>query len=82
MDKLIRAQKRNESVLKQLEAEIGASDYTVKSLAAAIGKDYITFRRYVRGERPMPMNVLWDALEALDVPEEVFFRRARERFEG
>lgn len=82
MDKLERAQKRNDAVLQQLSAEIAASGFTVKSLAAAIDKDYVTFRRYVKGERPMPIGVLGDALDALGVTEEVFFRRARERFEG
>lgn len=82
MDKHERAQKRQDAVLAQLQAEIAANGHTMKSLAAEVSKDYLTFRRYVKGERPMPMNVYWDTLDALGIPEEVFIARVRERFES
>lgn len=68
-----------EAVLAQLNAEITAHKHTVKSLAALIGIDYNTFRRYANGERAMPLPVFWAAIEALEIPDEVFVRRARTR---
>ena len=69
------------AILDQLNAEIGASDHTPKSLARALEMDYGTFLRYTKGERPMPMIVLWQAVSALGVPQLVFAQRAQERFE-
>lgn len=81
MENKSRAQKRSQAVVDQLNAEIGASRYNVKSLAEAMGVDYYTFRRYTKGERELPMNVLWNAIDALGISEETFFRRVLDRFE-
>jgi len=77
-----RAAKYTEAVLAQLNAEISAAGTDVKSLAGRLQMDYNTFRRYTIGERPMPMTVLWSALEALGVDEVVFIDRAKARNEG
>lgn len=70
------------AVLAQLNAEIKAAGYSEKSLAAVIGISYGVFRRYLRGERPLPMSVYWTILDALALDETVFVGRARARFEG
>lgn len=68
-----------QAMLDQLNAEIGASGYTIKSLAKAEGRDYNTFRRYVKGERPMPMIDLWSAIDRLGIDQVEFARRALDR---
>lgn len=77
-----RARKYTESVLAQLNAEISAAGSDVKSIAGRLKMDYNTFRRYTIGERPMPMHVLWAALEVLEVDEVAFIDRAKARNEG
>lgn len=74
-----RARTYTEAVLAQLNAEIAAHDTTVKDLAGELGMDYNTFRRYTKGERDMPMPVLWDAIAALGIDELTFITRAKER---
>ena len=69
-------------ILEQLNAEIGASDYTVKSLVIALEMDHNTFRRYTKGERAMPMVTLWAAINQLGVSQLVFVQRAQERYES
>lgn len=70
---------RTRRVLAQLEAEIAAHQHSIKSLALKMGKPYVTFRRYVKGERAMPADDLLDALDALGVDYTDFMRRAAER---
>lgn len=82
MDNKKAAEAYTRAVLDQLNAEIGASDYTVKSLALAMGMDHNTFRRYAKGERPMPMVVLWAAINQLGIPQMVFAQRAQDRYES
>jgi len=82
VDKNSRAEAYTKAILDQLNAEIGASDYTVKSLAGALEKDYNTFRRWVIGEKPMPMVVLWAAIDQLGIPQLVFAQRAQDRYEN
>ncbi len=82
METTNRAEAYTKAIMDQLNAEIGASDFTVKSLAAAMGMDYNTFRRYVQGERPMPMVVLWSAIDQLEIPQLVFAERAQQRYES
>lgn len=71
-----------QAVLDQLSAEIAAKGYTVKSLAAEMGRDYNTYRRWIIGERPMPVNALWATLDTLSVDGAVFMRRSQDRFES
>lgn len=70
---------RTRTVLAQLQAEIAAHQETVKSVALAMGRPYVTFRRYVIGERPMPADDLLDALDVLGLDYATFMRRAGER---
>lgn len=79
MKRTDQADRTTAAVLAQLEAEIVAHGHDVKSLAAEMGKDYNTFRRYVVGERAFPMPVLWAALESLGVSSEVFMSRVADR---
>jgi len=76
-----RAEQYQDAVLGQLNAEMSAKGYNVKTLAAAVGKDYNTFRRWMNGEREIPIRMLWRTIAALGVPAEVFTDRARRRLE-
>jgi len=76
------ARNYTKAILEQLNAEFAASGTDVKQVAAKLGIDYNTFRRYVNGERGMPMHVFWATLAALDIAEDVFVRRARERLDS
>lgn len=73
------AQRQAEASIAQLDAEIRASSFSMKSLAAAIGIDYLTFRRYLRGQRQMPTPILLMALDALGISGHAFFDRAAAR---
>jgi hypothetical protein len=68
-----------QAVLKQLAAEIAAHDYTAASLARALDRDPNTFRRWMRGEREMPLPVLAAILSHLDLDPAEFMTRARAR---
>lgn len=67
------------AVLAQLKAELGSSDYSMRSLAAAMEKPYGTIRLYLIGERDMPLWVLGRILEVLKVDPEKFMQRAKDR---
>jgi len=71
-----------DAAIAQLDAEIRASSFSMKSLAAAIGIDYLTFRRYLKGHRPMPTPILIMALVQLGVPAHTFFDRAAARLDS
>ncbi len=68
-----------QAVLTQLEAEIVAHRYSVTSLAAALGMDRNTLRRWVKGERDLPLPVLTAILDQLRLDPAVFMARARDR---
>lgn len=70
-----------DAAIAQLDAEIRASSFSMKSLAAAMGIDYLTFRRYVKGLRAMPTPILIMALVELGIPGHTFFDRAAARLE-
>jgi hypothetical protein len=67
------------AVLAQLKAELGTSDYSMRSLAAAMGEPYGTIRLYIIGERDMPVWALGKILETLSVDPEKFMQRAKDR---
>lgn len=67
------------AVLEQLVAEIAAHGKSVKSVAGLLGFDYNTYRRWIVGEREMPLDVLTRTLEVLHLDYAVFAARARER---
>lgn len=76
-----RAKQRAKAFADQLNAEIAASRYkNLKSLTQAEGWSYGTFLRYTTGERLPQMSVVYQILDALDVPPDVFFRRVEDRF--
>ena len=68
-----------EAILDQLRAEISAHGTTVKDTATVMEIDYWTFRKYVKGERDMPLDVLTRALDALGLDYPTFVRRASGR---
>ena len=82
MDSIDRAQRYVQASIEQLNAEVAAKGLDVKKLSVALKIDYNTFRRYMNGERPMPMHTFWRALEELGLEEETFVRRARERLQA
>lgn len=67
-----------EAILEQLRAEIAIRS-NVTETARAMGIDYWTFRKYVKGERELPLDVLTRALEALDLDYSTFLARAASR---
>jgi transcriptional regulator with XRE-family HTH domain len=77
-----RAKAYQDAVLAQLNAEIAAHDHTIRSLAVAMDIDYNTLRRYMLGERSIPMTTLWAVLGTLEVEEGTFMARAKERFQS
>lgn len=79
MPKSERAQKLAQSVLAQLNAEITAAGTDVKSVAARMGSDYNTIRRYLIGERKLPMGVLWEIADAISLDPTTLIARAKER---
>jgi transcriptional regulator with XRE-family HTH domain len=75
------AAKTNAAIFAQLNAEMKAHHFNVKTLAAALEVDYNTFRRYMNGERDFPLMTLWATLEVLETPLDVFTAAAKERLE-
>ena len=74
-----RAQQYVQASLDQLNAEIAAKGLDVKKVSVQLGIDYNTFRRYMNGERPLPMHTFWQTLSELGIDEGTFVRRVRER---
>lgn len=68
-----------EAVIAQLNAEIGASSFSKRSLAQEMGEPYGTILRYLNGERDLPVWVLGRILEVLKVDPEKFMQRAKDR---
>lgn len=68
-----------QAVLTQLQAEIKAHGETITSVSRTMGRNYDTIRRYVIGEKDMPVDVLWAVLDVLKIEPDVFMKRARER---
>lgn len=79
MDVSEQAAQTTAAILAQLTAEATAHGYTVKSLALAMGQDYNTYRRWVNGERDMPLLMLMQSLQTIGVPSDVFMQRAADR---
>jgi hypothetical protein len=67
-----------EAILEQLRAEIAIRS-NVKAIAEAMGIDYWTFRKYVNGERELPLDVLTRALAVLGLDYPTFASRAAAR---
>jgi hypothetical protein len=71
-----------EAILGQLNAEVAAHGHSIKAIAALCGYDYNTFRRWMKGEREIPLTVLLDVLQTIHLEPSVFFARARARETG
>lgn len=69
------------AVLGELNGAITAAGMNVTSMAKRLGMDYNTLRRYLSGEREIPVLVLYAAIDQLPIDEAELFRRARARFE-
>ena len=54
----------------------------MRSLALEMGEPYQTIRRYLKGERDLPVWVLGQMLTTLNVDAAVFMARAQERLKG
>lgn len=70
------------AILDQLRAEVAAHDHSIKSVATTAGYDYNTLRRWMNGEREMPLTALLDVLQTIHLEPSVFFARARAREAG
>lgn len=60
---------------------MAARHYTVSSLARALGEDRNTLRRWIKGEREMPVSMLESILSELQLDPAVFMTRARDRID-
>jgi transcriptional regulator with XRE-family HTH domain len=69
------------AVLAELSGAIKAAGMNVTALAKRIDMDYNTLRRYINGEREIPMVVLYAVIDQLPIDEAELFKRARARFE-
>lgn len=70
-----------DAVIAQLNAEIGASEYSARSLAKKMGISYGVFLRYLTGERDIPLQVMFNAITALALDADQFIKRAQARAE-
>lgn len=70
------------AVIAQLNAELGAAGLSRAEVARNIGVDYKQLGRYLKGEREIPVKVLYAIVDELPIDEAKLFRRARERFDA
>lgn len=66
-------------VIAQLRAEIAAAGKSQKDVATAADLPYVSFVRYMRGERPMTLRTLKSILGVLGVEPATFYARVQER---
>lgn len=66
----------------QLNMEITDKFGNLKAFTRALGVDYLTYRRYINGERKMSTELLMESLAVLDVDPVLFFRLVRTRIEA
>ena len=64
------------AVLAQLNAEITTAGQTPTSLAREMGINYGSLRKYLNGDLPMHLSMLWDILAALKVTPSHFTQSA------
>lgn len=69
------------AVIAELNGAIAAAGMNITSLAKKIGADYNTLRRYLSGEREIPVLVLYAIIDQLPIDEAELFRRARVAFD-
>lgn len=66
-------------VVAQLNAEIAAKGTNVRRLALDMGESYGSFRRWLAGERPLRMQLVFEILAQLELEPSTFFTRVEER---
>lgn len=67
------------AILKQLNAELGAAGFSVKSFAKHVGRPYDSTRNYLMGERVLPLGIFLEYASALGVDPDLIVSRARGR---
>lgn len=67
------------AVIAQLNAEIAGAGLKRAELARKIDINYVQLGRYLKGERELPMSVLYAIVDQLPIDEATLFRLARER---
>jgi len=65
------------AVVDQLNAEIGAHQWSIADLARKMGRPYDSTRNYMTKERAMPLEFLLQAATTVGVPVEEIVARAR-----
>lgn len=71
------------AVIAQLNGEITAAGLNRAEIARALGVDYKQLGRYLKGEREIPVHILWAIIDLLPkVDEATLLKRARDRFDG
>jgi len=68
-----------DAVAAQIRAEIAAANLTYKDVSASTGIHIQTLYRYIHGTRDIPMPVLFQIAEALEVPAPAIVARAEAR---
>jgi transcriptional regulator with XRE-family HTH domain len=69
------------AVIAQLNAEIAGAGLKRAELARKLGMDYVTLGRYLKGEREIPVIVLYAIIDQLPIDEAGLFKLARERYD-
>jgi|SRR5690625_2230866 len=64
---------------EQIRGEASMRGMSVSELARLMSIDRVTLRRYLTGERSLPMPVLYDAARAIGVAPEIIVDRADHR---
>lgn len=72
------------AVIEQLNAEAKLAGYSVKSLAAKLGRSYDTFRNYMlvpgaKGQVAMPLPVFLEVCEAIGISRSELLELAERR---
>lgn len=74
------ADRQQAAILAELADLIKVSELgSVRAVAGALGMDYYTFRRWVKGEQEMRLSTLIATLEVIGVPFTELLQRAEAR---
>lgn len=68
-----------ESIAAEIRGEIARSGSNVKETARRLDRDYWTIRKYLRGERDIPLKVFLELCSLLDQDPAEIVRRASAR---
>lgn len=67
------------ALIAQVRAEIAAASLSQGSIADTIGIERATLSRYMSGKRALPLQVLLDICDTLNIPAGDLMRMAEER---